>query len=220
MRAIKKAGEAVSKSNRKFQLNSLTDEELVNLYKRGETHAFRVLYERYRIPLFNFIFRLVIDREKVEELFQEVFMRVVKSIDSYVPKAKFKTWLYTIARNLCIDLYRSRASAPTLYFSQPIVAGGDEKSALENFIPNKKARDPENEAFSGQFKVLLNEAIKVLPPEQKEVFLLRSLELQYNEIAEIVGAPENTVKSRMRYALLGIRKYFREKGVTEEILRK
>src|SRR5262249_997579 len=84
------------------------DEDLMVAYQKGEVRAFEILLHRHRKPVFNFILRYVGDKETAEDLLQETFMRVIKGSDAYKRQAKFTTWLYTIARNLCVDQTRRR----------------------------------------------------------------------------------------------------------------
>src|SRR6185295_5558075 len=82
------------------------DEELMVMYQKGEVRAFEVLLSRHRKPVYNFILRFVGDRTQAEDLLQEVFLRIIKGADAYQRQAKFTTWLYTIARNICVDTSR------------------------------------------------------------------------------------------------------------------
>src|ERR1041384_1901866 len=84
------------------------DEDLMVLYQRGEVRAFELLLTRHRKPVYNFILRFVGDKETAEDLLQEAFMRVIRGAEAYKRQAKFTTWLYTIARNLCVDQTRRR----------------------------------------------------------------------------------------------------------------
>jgi RNA polymerase sigma-70 factor (ECF subfamily) len=84
----------------------ISDEDLMKSYTQGDVHAFQELVSRHQIGVYNFLVRYLGQRENAEEAFQEVFVRVIKSSPSYTPQAKFSTWLYTIARNYCIDLSR------------------------------------------------------------------------------------------------------------------
>ena len=89
-------------------LHDEADEDLMVQYQQGEVRAFEILLSRHRKPVFNFILRFIGERETAEDLLQETFMRVIKGADAYKRQAKFTTWLYTIARNLCVDQTRRR----------------------------------------------------------------------------------------------------------------
>jgi RNA polymerase sigma-70 factor (ECF subfamily) len=201
----------------KSQGNSLTDEELVARYADGDLRAFEVLYQRHRKPIYNFILRSVHAPEKAEEIMQEVFLRLVQNATGYVRDAKFTTWLYTIARNLCIDNYRRHKNRHTVSLQQSIGKNSDD-GTLEQVIEDTKAVGAsEGRVFQGQIQEALQSSIEQLSEEQKEVFLLReSAHLSYKEIADIVKVSENTVKSRMRYALEHLRKHMESLGFSVE----
>jgi len=179
-------------------LSDLCDELLLAAYREGDSRAFETLLVRYRGPIFNFLLRSARDRGRAEELYQDVWMRVIERCDDFRGDAKFSTWLYTIARNLCIDhqrkmKFRGHASldAPQLQSARPV------GERVSSFGPST-----EQLASGGLVRERIAHAVEELPDEQREVFLLRQLQgLAFREIAEVVGAPVNTVKSRMRYAL-------------------
>jgi len=179
-------------------LSDPSDEALLAAYRTGESRAFETLLERYHRPLFNFLLRSSRDRGRAEELYQDVWMKVIERCDDFRGDAKFSTWLYTIARNLAIDhqrkmKFRSHAS---LDATQPR-AGPSIGERLGNPGPST-----EQLAIGGLIRARIGDAVEGLPEEQREVFLLRQLQgLAFKEIAEVVGVPSNTVKSRMRYAL-------------------
>jgi len=179
-------------------LSDPSDEALLAAYRTGDSRAFETLLGRYGGPLFNFLLRSVRDRGRAEELYQDVWMKVVERRDDFRGDAKFSTWLYAIARNLSIDhqrkmKFRSHASldATQPRTGQPIGERlGDPGPSTEQL------------AIGGRIRARIGKAVEELPEEQREVFLLRQLQgLAFKEIAEVVGVPSNTVKSRMRYAL-------------------
>ncbi len=176
-------------------------------YASGDVSAFEVLLERHRTPVFNFVLRSCRRKDVAEELLQEVFLRVVKLASGYRRKAKFTTWLYTIARNLCIDHARRMTHRREKSLDEP--AGGQSSDTgaqpLVALVPDK-GPGPQQQLEDQQFAGALYEALDELPEEQAEVFLMRERQnLKFREIAQILGVPENTVKSRMRYALESLR---------------
>ena len=183
-------------------LGELADEDLMVRYASGDVAAFEVLLERHRAPVFNFALRSCRRKDVAEELLQEIFLRVVKQAGGYKRKAKFTTWLYTIARNLCID--HARRMTHRREGSLDVSAGSDSDEGgtpLVSLVPDR-GPGPERQIVDRQFSGALYEALDELPDEQREVFLMREKQnLKFREIAQIVGVPENTVKSRMRYAL-------------------
>jgi RNA polymerase sigma-70 factor, ECF subfamily len=180
------------------------DEDLMGQYQRGEVRAFEVLLSRHRKPVYNFILRFVGDRETAEDLLQEAFMRVIKGAEAYKRHAKFTTWLYTIARNLCVDQTRRRKHRKHASLDAPLDAS-DESGTLLDVIPsNEMASD--RKSVNKQLHQTMHRAIEALSEEQREVFLMRELlDMPFRQIADVVGVPENTVKSRMRYALEKLR---------------
>lgn len=174
------------------------DERLLAAYRAGDVEAFEALLRRYRVPLFNVILRLVRDRGRAEEIYQDVWLKVIERSGEFRGDAKFSTWLYTIARNLCIDHQRKAKLRRHASLDQPI--SGSEPP-LVGRVPNP-GPSPQALAMGGLARAQIAAAVEGLPDDQREVFLLRHLQgLAFREIAEVVGASTNTVKSRMRYAL-------------------
>lgn len=181
------------------------DEALMIAYKKGDTAAFEVLVKRHQRPVYNFVLRHIGNRALADDLLQEVFLRVVRSATTYETEAKFTTWLYTIARNLCVDHLRRAKHRKALSLDQPI-GGDDAAGATLGDMTADERPGVEREVSSHQLRARLERAIDRLGEEQREVFLMRELlNLPFKEIAAIVGAPENTIKSRMRYALEHLR---------------
>jgi RNA polymerase sigma-70 factor (ECF subfamily) len=185
-------------------LTSDTDEALMVRYQRGDVRAFEVLLSRHRKPVYNFIYRFVGDRAQAEDVLQETFLRVIKSADSYQREAKFTTWLYTIARNQCVDLSRRMKLRRMSSLDHSSTDDPDGATLLDVVADGGAAVD--RRAGDGELQARLKSAIEQLSEEQREVFLMREfLQMQFKEIAEVTGVPENTVKSRMRYALEKLR---------------
>lgn len=187
-------------------LRDLTDETLMDRYREGDVRAFEVLYDRHTRPIFNFILRYVSDRGRAEEILQETFLRVIKKQRTFKRRSKFSTWLYTIARNLCIDKLRRMKHRQARSLDQPLRKDDDGSQRLYDKIPDKD-RKADSHVLDGEIRIRVQQAVAELPADQKEVFLLREVSrLPFKEIAVVVGCPENTVKSRMRYALERLRK--------------
>lgn len=183
-----------------------TDEELITDYKNGRVEAFRVLVERHEKPVYRFCLRSLQSPEAAADATQEVFLRVVRNAPRWEQKAKFTTWLYTIARNFCIDEARKGRFRKTESLNEPASKdrdGGDEK------LDRVPAKTPGGDAVTEDKRVraVIDDALEAMPEEQREVFCLREYGgLAFKDIAQAVGTGENTVKSRMRYALASLRK--------------
>jgi RNA polymerase sigma-70 factor (ECF subfamily) len=196
-----------------------SDEELMLAFKSGEARAFEALVRRHRAPVFNFILRFTGQRARAEDLLQETWLKVVRSAEGYEPKARFTTWVYTIARNLCVDSARKESyrNADSLDAPAGGVSEGDGRM-LGEVLPDGGA-SPERGAHNTRLRPLLERALRSLPEEQREVFILREYSgVPFKEIAQVTGTSENTVKSRMRYALETLRRRLQEIGVDGDMV--
>jgi RNA polymerase sigma-70 factor (ECF subfamily) len=165
---------------------------LMLAYAQGDAAAFEELYAHYRAPLYRFFARQCGSRAKAEELYQELWMRVIQHRASYRMEARFSTWLYRIAHNLLVDQHRKRE------------ARGDSDGLDE--LEAEPGADPAQQyvAFErlSRFQLLLAS----LPEDQRRVFLLKEEGgLSLEEIAQVTGAGFESVKSRLRYAVLKLR---------------
>ena len=163
------------------------DEELMIAYRDGNAGAFETLYARHRARLFRFVLRSVKERGMAEELFQDVWMRVIEARGRYAPKARFTTWLYSIAHNRLIDHWRRK---------------GLSLVDLEDVDVEGNSPNPERQAEARQGLQRFAKALEALPPAQREAFLLHEeAGMSVAEIAQATGAGEEAAKSRLRYAL-------------------
>ena len=162
------------------------DEQLMLAYRDGDAAAFEKLYARHRARLYRFVLRSVKSRAIGEELFQEVWLRVIEARGRYTPQAGFTTWLYTIAHNHLVDHWRKR---------------GLTLVALEADDVPGTSPDPAEQAQGRQSLERFAAALQALPPLQREAFLLHEEgELSVAEIAAATGTNEEAAKSRLRYA--------------------
>jgi RNA polymerase sigma-70 factor (ECF subfamily) len=186
-----------------------SDEALLMAYRAGDARAFERLVARHEKPVWNFLRRFVANAATAEDLLQEVFLRVIKSAHAEESEwrgaAKFSTWLYTIARNLCVDHARRAVHRDATSLDGPGHAAADTEATLHDRIASP-APAPDAAVADRQAKARIDAAIAALPPDQREVFLMREvMEMPFAEIAAAVGVSEPTVKSRMRYALEKLR---------------
>ncbi|MBW2703120.1 MAG: RNA polymerase sigma factor [Deltaproteobacteria bacterium] len=182
-----------------------SDEDLMAQFAAGDAKAFEELAERHRRGIYAFILRFVGHRNTADDLLQDVFVRIVRSADGFERRSRFTTWAYTIARNLCIDHLRKQKHRRHQSLDQPLRKGENEGLSLMDRVATKDA-GPDRGAENARLRTLLAEAVAALNEEQREVFLMREQAgLPFDAIAGVVGAPVNTVKSRMRYALQNLR---------------
>ncbi len=172
-----------------------SDEVLMQDYLDGSNAAFDRLYARYRAPLYRVLLRLLPRRAVADEVFQDVWMKVVAHRSSWQPTTPFRAWLLRIARNRAID---------TLRQTRPEYAGDSAESWLET-APDP-GPSPEAALSDLQSARRVQQAISALPGEQREAFLLRAeLGLGHEEIADLTGVGAETAKSRLRYAYSRLR---------------
>lgn len=182
-------------------LDEAGDDELLTQFAQGDRRAFDVLVRRHQARLYQFVYRQMQQQAVAEEIVQEAFVRVVSNVRDFKREARFSTWLFTIARNLCFDELRKRKHRRHPSLDQQENPNSEESRTLGDRTADP-TRDIEREATQGELRDKMSWAIAQLPDEQREVFLLREVSgLAFKEIAEATGVPENTVKSRMRYAL-------------------
>ncbi len=186
-------------------------------FKSGDARAFSTLVQRHRGPVYNFILRFTGHRQRAEDVLQETWLKVVRSSSEWQPKAKFTTWVYTIARNLCVDSARKESFRKADSLDAPASHDESDGRSMGDLVADEGAASPARAAHNVRIRPMIEKALESLPTEQREVFLLREYQgIGFKEIAEVTGVNENTVKSRMRYALEGLRKRLGELGVDGE----
>lgn len=182
-------------------LAELSDAELIGRAGEGEARALEVLYDRYSSVVFSFALRLVGDRQLAEEVLQEVFFRAWQQGGSFSQKrGTFITWLLSITHNLAIDEIRKRRRRPQK-------AESEEPEALLAAVPDTgSGADVEDEVWLGALRETIVGALDQLPPPQREAIELAYYQgLTQREIAETLGEPLGTIKTRMRLGLLKLR---------------
>jgi len=166
-------------------------------YGRGDARAFELLYRRHRLPLYRFLLRQIGNADTAEDLFQDLWMRVVNSRKRYEVRAKFTSWVYAIAHNRLMDFYRANGRASFLSHEES-------QALLENLPDGEIAADLRLDRKRAVERLLA--ALAELPGAQREAFLLQQEgELSIEEIAAATGASPETAKSRLRYAVAKLR---------------
>jgi len=185
-------------------LHQPSDEELMSRVKEGEVEAFEMLLARYQKPLFSFIFRMVGDFHKAQDIFQETFFRVFRNAWRYDESLRFSPWLYRIARNLCLEEIRRRKRIKIILV--------DEGAKLQ---PKELL---ERGTLGEEMRWIVERAILQLPERQREVLLLRENQgLSYEDIAQITGMSVPAVKSCLHRARMALKDilapYLRSSGM-------
>jgi RNA polymerase sigma factor (sigma-70 family) len=185
----------------------LSDQQIVNMYINGDTAAFSTLITRYKDKIFTSIYLLVKDRYLAEDLFQDVFIRVIDTLKSgrYTDEGKFLPWVMRIAHNLCVDHFRKIKRNPTIKTS-------DDRDIFE--VLNFSEAGVDSRIMDEQTSDKVRRMIDLLPEDQREVIVLRHYaDLSFKEISQLTNCSINTALGRMRYGLLNLRKMMTEKQI-------
>ena len=179
-------------------LHELDDGQIVMRHLAGEPQAFGTLVDRYQTRLLNFVNRTIGDRERAEDLVQEVFIRVFRHLHRFDQTKKFSTWIYTIASNLAKNELRNRSRNPLVLFQTIKKNWEADHRPLQFEDTTARPEDLYRKRF---LKDAVDHCVQRLPEHHREVFVLRELEgKSYQEIAEITGCNLGTVKSRLNRA--------------------
>lgn len=184
-----------------MRYDQMDDQQLVKLYLQGKEACFEVLITRHKAKVHSYIYQMVKDQVISEDIFQDTFIKVIKTLKSgkYTEEGKFLPWVMRISHNLIIDHFRKAKKMPKY------------DSPNEDFDIFKIIRIPESNAedriMKEQAHKNINKLIEKLPKEQKEVLYMRHFaDMSFNEIAEQTNVSINTALGRMRYALINLRK--------------
>ncbi|HOZ77738.1 MAG TPA: sigma-70 family RNA polymerase sigma factor [Ferruginibacter sp.] len=188
-------------------LSSLTDQQLVHQYVEGNTEALSTLVSRYKDKIYTSIYLLVKDKYLAEDLFQDVFIRIIDTLNGgrYTEEGKFLPWALRIAHNMCVDHFRKVKRSPSIKTS-------DDRDIFE--VLNFNEASPEQKMMQNQSHDRVRKMIDMLPEDQREVIILRHYaDLSFKEIAELTKCSINTALGRMRYGLINMRKMMVEKQI-------
>ena len=184
---------------------------LVTACQQGDSSAFNLLVWRWEKPLYNFIYKYVGDATLAEDLVQDTFIRVLKSIGRYTHQGSFSTWLYRIAINLCKD-HLKRKRLPLVSLHDYYTTDSGERVYVQDRISDEEARTDESLKVEER-EELVRRLLASLPEEQRIVILLKEYqELTFREIAEVLNVPEGTVKSRLYHGLRAMRESLERTG--------
>lgn len=178
--------------------NDETDDRLMQAYAKGYARAFDRLYARYKDRLYGYLVRNCRDAQKAEELYQDIWLRVISSAKKYKANGRFRSWLFTLAHHRLVDFYKSN----------------ENRVQMEVFEEQRTSEtSPEEEIISHQRKQSIDFLVNSLPPDQKMAFYLREESgFSLKEIAGIQGISHEAAKSRLRYAYQKIRSGLKGEG--------
>lgn len=188
-------------------LNNLTDQQLIHLYMEGDADALATIIMRYKDKIYTSIYLLVKDRYLAEDIFQDVFIRVIDTLKGgrYTDEGKFLPWAMRIAHNMCVDHFRKVKRSPTIKTS-------DDRDIFE--VLNFSEPGADQKMMAGQSHDRVRKMVDMLPEDQREVIILRHYaDLSFKEIADLTKCSINTALGRMRYGLINLRKMMTEKQI-------
>ena len=191
-----------------FRKNELNDNELVQRFIGGDQNSLEILIHRHKSRVYSYIILIVKNQELAEDIFQETFIKVIRSLKrgKYVENGKFVSWVLRISHNLIIDHFRKEKLQGTV---------SCESNGIDIFNSQKFSEDTiEDKMVKDQILSEVKELIKELPEDQQQVIYMRHyMGLSFKEIAEQTDVSINTALGRMRYALINLRKLIRQKNL-------
>ncbi|MCK5730434.1 MAG: sigma-70 family RNA polymerase sigma factor [Draconibacterium sp.] len=189
-----------------FKENLLNDNTLVQQFIAGDQNSLEILIRRHKSRVFSYILLIMKNKELAEDIFQETFIKVIRSLKrgKYVDNGKFVSWVLRISHNLIIDHFRKEKLRGTI---------SNDNSSVDIFNSRKFSEDTiEDQLVSSQILNEVKELVSELPEDQQQVIYMRHYqELSFKEIADQTGVSINTALGRMRYALINLRKLIEEK---------
>ena len=192
-----------------FRLDSLSDNELVQRFINGDQDSLETLIVRHKTRVFSYILLVVKNKELAEDVFQETFIKVIRSLKrgKYIENGKFVSWVLRISHNLVIDHFRKEKQKGTI---------SNDSFDVDIFNSQKFAEETiEDKLVTKQILGEVKDLVKELPDDQKQVIHMRHyMGLSFKEIAEQTDVSINTALGRMRYALINMRKLIEEKNLT------
>ncbi|MFZ1298697.1 MAG: sigma-70 family RNA polymerase sigma factor, partial [Saprospiraceae bacterium] len=193
--------------NKGMQVINLSDQALIDLYLQGDESAFSELLKRHQQKIYTSIYLFVKDRELAEDLFQDVFIKIIDTLrkGSYNHEGKFGQWAIRIAYNMCVDQFRRNKRRTK-------VTGGDDFDIFDVLeLPDENRED---QMIRSETHNRIRSLVDQLPDEQREVVVLRHYaDMSFKEISQLTRVSINTALGRMRYALINIRKMMEEQAM-------
>lgn len=188
-------------------LTNLSDQQLIHLYMDGDAEALSTLVYRYKDKIYTSIYLLVKDKYLAEDIFQDVFIKIIDTIRGgrYTEEGKFLPWAMRIAHNLCVDHFRKVKRTPT-------IKNSEDQDIFE--VLNFTEDSAETKLIKRQSYSRVRDMLDQLPEDQREVIILRHYaDMSFKEIADITDCSINTALGRMRYGLINLRKMMVQKQI-------
>lgn len=190
-----------------MQVSNLTDQTLIDQYLQGDEKSFAELINRHEQKIYTSIYLFVKDRELAEDLFQDVFIKIIDTLrkGSYNHEGKFSQWAIRIAYNMCVDQFRRNKRRTK-------VSGGEDFDIFDVLeLPDENRED---QMIRSETHSRIRQLVDQLPEEQREVVILRHYaDMSFKEIAQLTRVSINTALGRMRYALINMRKMMEERAL-------
>jgi RNA polymerase sigma factor (sigma-70 family) len=181
-----------------------SDEHLMHAFAAGDAGAFETLYDRHALPVWRFVQRSVQNAALADDLVQDVWFTLARQAPSYEARARFRTWLFTLAHHRMVDHWRQHSRRDQHHTS--LDAASEEGAALAETLAAESGFGPERQLTSREQAQALLDALAALPAPQREAFLLQAEGgLSVAEIASTTGVSTETAKSRLRYARARLR---------------
>ena len=181
-------------------VNAPSDEQLMLAFAAGDAHAFEVLYDRHTLPVWRFVMRSVNDKALADDLVQDVWFSLARQAPAYEVRARWRTWLFTLAHHRLVDHWRTHKHHASLD------AATEDGASLADTLAAESGFGPERRLTSREQAQALLDALAALPAAQREAFLLQAEGgLSLAEIAQTTGVSPETAKSRLRYARARLR---------------
>ena len=197
------------------EISKLDDNALIAGYRNGNYAYFDALLERHQAKVYGYLLSMLKDKELANDLFQETFYKVIYTIQSgsYRDQNKFINWVMRIAHNLIVDYYRQQSKMPMVANEMPSMPGSELLDSINLQEDNKENDIIRQETGNG-----VRRLVKMLPPEQRRVVILRHYgKYDFKDIAKKTGVSINTALGRMRYAIINLRRLAKEKEATVEL---
>ena len=191
-----------------------TDEDLVTRSRGGDLESFNQLVLRWERPIYALAYRVIGREEDARDVCQETFLRAFRALPGFKGQAKFSSWVYRIALNLCRDWMRRQRRTPTVQMPEgadpeELAAEGGPAESIEDLVSRR------------ELSAVVAEAMALLPEEQRTAIVLKEYHgMTFQEIAELQGCPLSTVKTRMYQGLSVLRRHLEKTGMTPQPVRR